>query len=121
MPTLPLWAVHGSEPGPAARPAHAATGTKEGAKEGDDQGADQGAEAACAGPLWSTSSFGHPCDTSPVELHALGSHLLQCQGGNTGLRALQRATQAVHGFVAPRFVSTLAVLVLGGGALLLLW
>lgn len=69
-------------------------------------------DLAGSGPRWSTSCFGHSCDTSPVELHALGSHLQQCQNSSTSLHALQRATQAVHGFVAQRFVSTLGVLVL---------
>lgn len=70
---------------------------------------------------WSTASFGNSTDTSPGDLHALGQHLQQCQGGHHRLRALGRGAEAVHGFVARRFVSTLAVLaVLGVLALALL-
>lgn len=73
-----------------------------------------------AGPTWSTASFGHSTDTSPMELSALGEHLQVCQAGSRRLRALQRGAQALHGFVAPRFVSTLAVLAVVLGGLLLL-
>lgn len=72
------------------------------------------------GPQWSTSSFGHSTDTTPMELTALGHHLQQCQGGHRRWRTLQRGAQAVHCVVAPRFVSTLAVVLLGVGVLLLL-
>lgn len=72
------------------------------------------------GPRWSTASFGHSTDTSPGELSELGAHLQLCQAGSRGLRELQRGAQALHGFVAPRFVSTLAVLLVAGGGLLLL-
>jgi hypothetical protein len=77
---------------------------------------------ACGGgPRWSTSSYGHSVDTSPMELNALGDHLQQCSAGNPRLQALQRGVQAVHGWVAPRFVSTLAVLVVVLGGLLMLF
>ncbi len=73
------------------------------------------------GLQWSTSSFGHSTDTSPVELQALGEHLQLCQGGSHRLRALQRGAMAVHRFATPRLVSTLIlVAALGGGAVLLL-
>ncbi len=56
-----------------------------------------------------------------MELTALGHHLQQCRSGNRRLHGLRSGAQAVHGFVAPRFVSTLAVvLLLGVGVLLLL-
>ena len=58
---------------------------------------------------WSTASFSDSVDTAPGDLCALGQHLQHCQGGNRRLRALRRGAVAVHGFVAPRFVSTLAV------------
>lgn len=68
------------------------------------------------GLRWSTSSFGHSTDTSPLELCALGEHLKQCQAGGRRWRAWQRGSQAVHGFMAARFVSSLtAAAVLGGG------
>ena len=73
-----------------------------------------------AGPQWSTSSFGHSTDTSPVELQALGEHLQQCRSGSR-LHALQRGALAVHRFTSPRLVSTLAlVAALGGAAALVL-
>lgn len=72
-------------------------------------------------PQWTTSAFGRSADTSPMELMALGEHLQQCQAGSRRLGTLQRAAQAVHGVVAPRFVSTLAVLVGLGGAVLLIF
>jgi hypothetical protein len=72
------------------------------------------------GLRWSTSSFGASTDTSPGELCALGQHLQQCQGGHRRLRALGRGAEALHGFVAPRFVSTLAVLALLGALTLAL-
>lgn len=72
------------------------------------------------GPQWSTSSFGHSTDTTPMDLCELGHHLLQCQGGNRRLRTLHNGVQILHGFVAPRFVSTLAVALLGLGVLLVL-
>lgn len=70
---------------------------------------------------WSTSSFGDSTDTAPGELCALGEHLQQCQGGHRRLRALGRGADVLHGFVAQRFVSTLALLAaLGALALVLL-
>ena len=73
-----------------------------------------------SGPQWSTSSWGHSTDTSPVELQALGEHLQQCQRGNRRLHALHTGAQAVHRFVAPRFVSTLSLAAALGGCVLLL-
>ncbi len=69
---------------------------------------------------WSTASFGSSTDTLPGELQALGQHLQQCQGGHRRLRALGRGAEALHGFVARRFVSTLAVLVVLGALALAL-
>ena len=56
-----------------------------------------------------------------MELTALGDHLQQCSSDRRRLQALQRGVQAVHGWVAPRFVSTLAVLVVVLGGLLMLF
>ncbi len=85
-------------------------------------GASAEVDPACGGgPRWSTSSYGHSVDTSPMELTALGDHLQQCCSGSQRLQALQGGVQAVHGWVAPRFVSTLAVLVVGLGGLLMLF
>lgn len=63
-------------------------------------------------PTWSTASFGHTTDTSPLELSALGAHLNLCQGQHGRLLALQNAAQRLHGFVSARFVTTLVTLLI---------
>lgn len=65
---------------------------------------------------WSTASFGSAADTSPMELSALGEHLNLCQGSRGRLFALQCRVEAMHGFVAPRLVTTLVVVALLIGA-----
>lgn len=69
---------------------------------------------------WSTSTFAHAADTSPVEFDALGAHLARCQGCRSRWFALQCLADALHGFLARRFVTTLAVAtaVIGLGSLL---
>ncbi len=69
---------------------------------------------------WSTASFGDSADTSPMELSALGEHLDQCQGSRGRLFALHCVAETMHGFVAPRLVTTLVVaaLLIGAGSLL---
>ena len=62
------------------------------------------------GLRWSSASFSDSVDTSPGDLQALGQHLQHCQGRHHRLIALRHGAEALHGFVAPRFVSTLAVL-----------
>jgi hypothetical protein len=58
---------------------------------------------------WSTSSFGHAAIASPAELSELGAHLRTCSGASGHLFALQCGGEAVHGFLAARFVTTLVV------------
>jgi hypothetical protein len=70
---------------------------------------------------WSTASFGGNADTSPMELSALGDHLGRCKQHHGGLFAVRCGVDLVHGFVASRFVTTLAVLTLLIGALLLVF
>jgi len=60
-------------------------------------------------PRWSTASFGDSAKTSPMELAALGAHLTLCREPHGGLLAMQCIAQTLHGFVAPRFVTTLVV------------
>jgi len=60
-------------------------------------------------PRWSTSSFGGATEPSPIDLASLGEHLHTCKGGNGRLFALRCGAQAVHGFAASRFVTTLVV------------
>ena len=69
---------------------------------------------------WSTAAFGHPADTSPMELSALGEHLDQCSGASAHRVALHCGAEAMHGVVVARFVTTLVVLALLMGAMLLL-
>ncbi len=73
-----------------------------------------------AGLHWSTAAFGDSTDTAPGALCALDQHLLQCRGGHRRLRALGRGAEGLHGFVAPRFITTLAVLAAVGALLLAL-
>jgi hypothetical protein len=61
-------------------------------------------------PQWSTSSFGEPTLTSPLELHALGSHLEQCVRATGRLFSTRCAFESLHGFVAGRLMTTLALL-----------
>jgi len=62
-----------------------------------------------AAPHWATSSFAAQGDSLPMELSALGEHLEHCQRLTGRLFALHCAADAVHRFVAPRFVTTLMV------------
>lgn len=76
---------------------------------------------AAALPQWSTTSAGDSADTRPVELSALGEHVSLCRGAGGRYGGLLRAAQAVHGVVAARFFTTLAVVVLVIGALLVVF
>lgn len=63
-------------------------------------------------PAWTTASFGHTTEPSPLELSALGAHLDLCQGQHGRLMALQMAAQRLHGFASARFVTTLVALLI---------
>jgi hypothetical protein len=71
-------------------------------------------------PSWATSSYGEPADTSPTELSALGDHLSLCAGLKGRMFATRCFCEVMHGFVASRFVTTLAVATLVIGAIALL-
>jgi hypothetical protein len=60
-------------------------------------------------PRWSTSSFSHAADASPMELRELGAHLADCMGCRSRWFAFQCVSDALHDFVARRFVTTLVV------------
>lgn len=71
---------------------------------------------------WSTTSFGGPTDTSPMELDALGEHLSACRGQQGRFLALRCAAERLHAHVCARMVTSLVVavaLLIGVGALLL--
>ena len=65
--------------------------------------------AAFAFPCWSTSTFSDNADSLPMELSELGRHMNACQASRGRLFSLQCAADALHSFVASRFVTTLVV------------
>ncbi|MEP6873762.1 MAG: hypothetical protein ABI887_05315 [Burkholderiales bacterium] len=65
---------------------------------------------------WSTSSFGSPPDTSPMELAALGDHLSRCTGQRGSFFKLKCAGDALNDFAAPRLMTMLALFVLASVA-----
>jgi hypothetical protein len=67
---------------------------------------------AGSGSTWSTSSFGDSADTSPGELNSLGEHLGLCRASSGRIFRLRCAAESLHGFVAPRFVTSLLLLLL---------
>jgi hypothetical protein len=58
---------------------------------------------------WTTASFPDATDTSPMELSELGEHVDRCNGSRGRWFTLRCAADAVHDFVAPRFVTTLFI------------
>lgn len=60
-------------------------------------------------PFWATASISDTADTSPIELSALGAHVDRCNGSRGRMFELRCLVDAVHGFIAPRFVTTLLV------------
>ena len=62
-------------------------------------------------PSWNTASSDQRPDTSPMELSALGEHLDRCKASRGRLFALQRAAEALHGYVRGRFVTTLVAVI----------
>ena len=72
-------------------------------------------------PRWSTASIADATDTAPMELRELGAHVDRCNCSRGRWFALRCAADAVHDFVAPRFVTTLciAAAVVGVAALVL--
>ena len=72
-----------------------------------------------ARPRWSTTSYGDSTDTGPQELSTLGEHVSLCRAASSRFGGLQCGVLAMHGMVAARFVTTLAVLALLTGAVLL--
>lgn len=64
---------------------------------------------AAQSPRWTTASLADATDTAPMELQALGAHVSRCNGSRGRWFALRCATDAVHAFVMPRFVTTLFI------------
>ena len=67
---------------------------------------------ACANSRWSTAALGAHAGLSPLELSALVEHLQLCRGSSGRLFALRCMWEALGGFVAARFVTTLVLLAL---------
>ena len=72
-------------------------------------------------PFWATAAIDGAADTSPMELFALGAHVDRCNGSRGRMFGLRCAADAIHGFIAPRFVTTLILigLVFGVASLVL--
>lgn len=64
---------------------------------------------AATSPRWTTASIADATDTAPMELRELGAHVSRCNGSRSRWFALRCAADAVHDFVAPRFVTTLFI------------
>ena len=76
---------------------------------------------AARSPRWTTATLADATDSAPMELRELGAHVSRCNGCRGRWFALRCAADAVHDFVAPRFVTTLLVVgvVIGLAALAL--
>ena len=72
-------------------------------------------------PGWSTSSFGGPASTSPMELSALGRHMDRCNGTRGRMFLVRGVVQVIDRWAAPRLVTTsvMIALLIGVGSLLL--
>lgn len=64
---------------------------------------------ATPSPRWSTASISDAAETSPMEWQELGAHVNRCNGSRGRWFAARCAADAVHDFVAPRFVTTLCI------------
>ena len=76
-----------------------------------DHAASHAAPLATSGRPWATASHADVAETSPMDLSALGEHVDRCNGSRGRLFALKCACDAVIGFIAPRFVTTVVVIV----------
>ena len=60
-------------------------------------------------PRWTTASLSGAADTTPMELSELQAHIGRCNGSRGRWFMLRCIADAVHDFVAPRFVTTLCI------------
>ena len=65
---------------------------------------------------WATAAIPESPDLLPAELKALGAHVAACSGSRSRWFGLQCAAEAAHSFIAPRFVTTLAIVLFTFGA-----
>jgi len=59
---------------------------------------------------WSTASFGHSSETSPLDLASLQAHIVSCSHGRSHALRWRLAAQDAHRFVCGRVISSLMVL-----------
>ena len=64
---------------------------------------------AARSPRWTTATLADATDSAPMELRELGAHVSRCNGCRGRWFAVRCAADAVHDFVAPRFVTTLCI------------
>ena len=62
------------------------------------------------GHTWCTTAHGDNAKAAGADLAALGEHMISCPQLHRHILSLHGATEAMNGFVATRFVSTLLVL-----------
>ncbi|HWH80631.1 MAG TPA: hypothetical protein VNU71_00175 [Burkholderiaceae bacterium] len=60
-------------------------------------------------PRWTTAVAADASDTAPAELRELGAHVSRCNGSRDRWFSVRCTADAVHDFVAPRFVTTLCI------------
>ncbi len=65
-----------------------------------------------ATPCWSTASFGESVEMSQRDVAALGKHLAVCKSMAGRLFEVRCMADAVHHFLAARFVTTLVAVTL---------
>ncbi len=72
-------------------------------------------------PLGRTASFAGSTNCALVDHSALGAHLEVCRHRSGTLFVVRRGAELIHGFLAGRFVTTLALiaLIIGGSSLVL--
>lgn len=61
---------------------------------------------------WRTATYNDSVTHSKRDIQTLGEHLNACQNSPTHLFTLRCVAESMHGFVASRFITTLAILVL---------
>jgi len=71
-------------------------------------------------PFWATAAVDSAADTLPMELSALGAHVDRCNGSRGRMFGLRCAADAFTGFVAPRLVTTLVVVLIAFGVISLI-
>ncbi|MDQ6628160.1 MAG: hypothetical protein M3Z29_06890 [Pseudomonadota bacterium] len=62
--------------------------------------------------FWETSAGAPSAETSPGDLSALGDHVSHCNGSRGRWFALRCAADSVAGFIAPRFVTILVIVLI---------